>query len=63
MYILVSNSCADCGDEVSVGLFKKKPTAEQIREAEDTIGGMFCITTNVFELNVGEITAEEIIDV
>ncbi len=59
MYVLVCRSCEDCGS-TSVGLFEEIPTEEQIDEAEDLIGGMWCIASKVYKLNIGEITEEEL---
>ena len=59
MYILVCRSCENCGSATSVGLFKQIPTEEQIIEAEDLIGGMWCIAHGVYKLKIGEITQHE----
>jgi len=59
MFVVVCTSCKDCNSQ-AVGLFTNEPTDEQIAEVKDSIGGMFCINSKVYELEDGEIVAGEI---
>jgi hypothetical protein len=54
MWLVISRACEDCGSKMAVFTFEKVPTKEQIDQTEDSIGGMFCIKTNVLNLHENE---------
>jgi hypothetical protein len=42
-----------------VGLFPNKPTDDEVRKVNDSIGGMWCIRIKTYELSEGEIVINE----
>jgi hypothetical protein len=60
VFVIVSNTCADCGNKNAVKLQSTKPTNEDIKATKTAIWGMSCIETNVFEAEIdGEIITNE----
>ncbi len=57
MFIVISDSCMDCGCR-GVGLFDSEPTKEEIKNIEERIGGMFCIVSKIYCMEIGEIKEE-----
>lgn len=47
----------DCGCR-GVGLFDSEPTKEEIKNIEERIGGMFCIVSKIYCMEIGEIKEE-----
>jgi len=47
-YILVAQSCFDCGGKIAVMAFNEKPTSEEEKKLVDSLGGMFCINKELF---------------
>jgi hypothetical protein len=54
MFIVISDSCVDCGAR-AVGLFTEKPGDIEINDMADSIGNMFCIRSEIYSVEVGEI--------
>jgi len=52
LWIIASISCDSCGREVSLSLKSGKPTEEDVQKNKDEIGGMFCITTIIREMEI-----------
>lgn len=59
MFIVVCTACRDCGSCQAVGLFPNKPTDDEVRKVNDSIGGMWCIRIKTYELSEGEIVINE----
>ena len=53
-YILVARSCSLCGGDIAVKPFEEIPTEEEMRDLRNSLGGMFCIRTYLFENNDGD---------
>lgn len=59
MFVVVCTSCRDCNSQ-AVSIFENEPTQEQIDEVLESIGGMQCINSIVYELTYEEIITAEI---
>lgn len=59
MYIVIAESCYECGNEKAIKKFNNKPTIAEIAEVENALGGMYCISSYIFELKDNEIVTEE----
>ena len=60
MHLLISKECDACGGEYAIVVYPTEPTPEQIRENEDSLGGMFCIRSKVIPITLLERTTVEI---
>jgi hypothetical protein len=59
MFVIISESCSECGSR-AMKLVSQKPTQEEICEVERSVGRMYCITSEVIELELdGEIKIDE----
>ena len=58
-FVLVCSSCSECNKQ-AVGLFDHDPTATEVAEVSNKIGGMRCIDDKVYQLIVGESTGGEL---
>lgn len=50
MIIVVCTRCSECGGDQAVGVFSRMPSKRKIKEIEDTLGGMWCITHRVYKI-------------
>ena len=61
-YLILAKSCRDC-NLMALRLISHKPAWDEIREVENEAGGMFCITSKVFELELdGETIKSQIVE-
>lgn len=59
MFIVVCISCEACNSQ-AVSLFANEPTDEEVDNVADSIGAMFCIRKNVYEVSENEIVTDKI---
>ena len=59
MFVVVCTSCRDCNSQ-AVAVFEKEPTPEQVDEVSESIGGMWCIQSKIYNVPDGEIVKGEI---
>ena len=52
IWVVVAISCAECGDKVARGFFDHKPSKIETCEVETYLGGMFCIRTFTFKVDL-----------
>ena len=57
MWIVIVNSCEDCGNDMSVKLFEQKPSNDQIYEVE--VGMGCCSRTYTSEISMNKILEVE----
>jgi hypothetical protein len=55
MWIVVSQSCPNCGSNIAAKLCHGKPTEQEINATKEALGGMFCIESIVKEVDPDEI--------
>jgi len=55
LFLIISTCCRDCGNDTTVKLQTTKPTDEEQAAVAAELGGMFCIRTNVAEIELGKI--------
>lgn len=54
-YIIISQTCGDCGGKMAFLITEDKPTQYEIDRLEDELGGMWCINSRVKEIKEDEI--------
>lgn len=59
MWIVIAKSCYDCGDSTGIKAFSHEPSETEKQEVATAIGGMFCIQTSTFEVEVDGKVVEE----
>jgi hypothetical protein len=58
VHVIVSVSCDNCGADAAIRSLDHSPTAEEIKENENEIGGMWCIRSYVSEVETGGATVK-----
>lgn len=57
-WVVVAASCSDC-NSIGAAAFDHKPSDEDVKAVKGHIGGMYCITEHVLELELNGAPAEE----
>lgn len=55
VWVIVSQTCPDCGSGLAVLVMENAPTPENIKDFEYELGGNYCITTKVLHGEVDRI--------
>ena len=58
MFVVVCTSCRACNLQ-AVAIFDSEPTQEQVDEVSESIGGMWCIHSEIYDVSDGEIATGE----
>jgi len=61
VWVIVAKSCNDC-NSLGVKALTHKPTDEEINGVARDIGGMYCISSKVFEATIDGETVEKDVD-